>query len=116
MFEGQFYCNGIDGSTGEYLLPPLTSQQISHVAQGESFDPPHLSELKSKNRQVKGLDPEFAPIEGIDPKNLAETGWGVIFAFDPEFGGPNPAIREALLELLEHRKKQGTQNSVEFYQ
>lgn len=116
MFEGQFYCNGIDGSTGEYLLPPLTSQQISHVAQGESFDPPHLSELKSKNRQVKGLDPDFAPVEGIDPKNLDETGWGIIFAFDPEFGGPNPAIREALLELLEYRKKQATQNNSKFYQ
>jgi Peptidase family C25 len=116
MSEERFYFNGIDGTTGEYLLPPLTPEQVSKMAQGEKFDSAHLSELKRKNIQVKGLEPDFAPIEGVDPKNLAETGWGVIFAFDPEVNGSNPAIKEALRELLEHRQKQATQNNEKYYQ
>ena len=79
MSTEQLFFNGIDGATGDYLLPPMTTEQVLKMAQGEEFDPAHLGELKKKNDQVKGLDTEFAPIEGVDPKNLAETGWGVIF-------------------------------------
>jgi len=106
-----FAFNGIDGTTGEPLLPPITPKQIAKIAQGEKFDEEHLRELKRKNRHVKGIEPDFAPIEGIDAKNIAETGWGVIFAHDAD-----PAIREALSELLDHRKKQATQNEGLYYQ
>jgi len=116
MDEEYLYFNGINGATGQSLLPPLTSEQVSAIAQGEAFDPAHLSELQKKDRHVKGLDPDFAPIEGVDPKNLAETGWGVIFAFDPETKGPNPVIREALQELLAHRQQQATQKNEKYYQ
>jgi len=115
MDEEYLYFNGINGATGQSLLPPLTSEQVSAIAQGEAFDPAHLSELQKKDRHVKGLDPDFAPIEGVDPKNLAETGWGVIFAFDPETKGPNPVIREALQELLAHRQQQATQKNETYY-
>ncbi|WP_292875717.1 hypothetical protein [Nostoc sp. NMS1] len=116
MLEEQLYFNGIDGTTGKYLLPPLTPEQVAKIAQCEEFDPAHLRELQHKDRSVKGLELDFAPIEGVDPKNLAETGWGVIFAFDPEAKGPNPAIKEALRELLEHRQRQATQNNEKYYQ
>ncbi|MEH2080097.1 MAG: hypothetical protein V7K89_08800 [Nostoc sp.] len=116
MLKEHLYFNGINGATGEYLLPPLTPEQVAKIAQGEEFDPAHLSELQRKDRHIKGLEPDFAPIEGVDPKNLAETGWGVIFAFDAEAKGPNPAIKEALRELLEHRQTQATQNNEKYYQ
>ncbi|MCF2145754.1 hypothetical protein IQ276_004620 [Desmonostoc muscorum LEGE 12446] len=110
----ELYFNGIDGASGEYLLPPLTPEQVSKIAQGEEFDPIEISELKRKDLHVKGLEPDFAPIEGVDPKNLAETGWGVIFAYND-----NPAIKEtlkeALKELLEHRQKQATKNNENYY-
>jgi hypothetical protein len=116
MNEELLFFNGINGTTGEYLLPPLTPEQVSKLAQEESFDPSHLNELKQKDRQVKGLDADFAPIEGVDPKDLAATGWGVIFAFDPEADGANPAIKAALQELLEHRQEQATQKYENYYQ
>lgn len=107
----QLFFNGIDGATGQYLLPPLTVEQVSKMAQGEEFDPAHLSELQKKDLHVKSLEPDFAPIEGVNPKNLAETGWGVIFAHNVA-----PEIREALSELLEHRKEQATKKHEHYYQ
>ncbi|AFZ57907.1 hypothetical protein H6G54_18900 [Anabaena cylindrica FACHB-243] len=107
----EMYFNGIDGASGDYLLPPLTPEQIAKIAQGEEFDPTEISELRKKDMHVKGLEPDFAPIEGVDPKNLAETGWGVIFAYNAD-----PAIIDALKELLEHRKEQATKNQENYYQ
>jgi len=102
------YFNGIDGATGDYLLPPMTAADVSRLAQGERFDPQHLNELKWKYRQ--STQGHYGVTEGIDPKKLEETGWGVIFAY-----GADPAIREALSELLSHRQKQATQKKENYY-
>ena len=109
--EDLLFFNGINGSTGDYLLPPLTAEQVSRIAQGEEFDPDDLYDLQQKKKLVEGLDADFAPVEGVDPKKLEETGWGVIFAYNAD-----PAIREALSELLDHRKKQATQKKEKYYQ
>jgi len=100
--------NGINGASGDYLLPPLAPQDLSALAQGQSLDPQHLSELKARFQQA--TEAHYGADEGIDPKNLAETGWGVIFACNAD-----PAIREALSELLDHRKKQATQKKETYY-
>ncbi|BBD60982.1 hypothetical protein NIES2109_37830 [Nostoc sp. HK-01] len=105
----ELYFNGIDGASGSYLLPPLTPEQVARIAQGEEFDPLELSELQQKDPRYQ--EGHFAPMEGVDPKNLAETGWGVIFAFNAD-----PAIKEALKELLQHRQRQATQKHEHYYQ
>ncbi|MGD9317993.1 MAG: hypothetical protein PVG56_14240 [Anaerolineae bacterium] len=92
--------NGIDGESGDYLLPPMTAQQVSKLAQGEELDEGHQKELKNWYDRV--TQEHLGPKEGVDPKKLNETGWGVIFAFDDQ--EKVPAIKEALGELLEHRK------------
>jgi hypothetical protein len=107
--EDLLFFNGINGSTGDYLLPPMTAERVSRIAQGEEFDPEELEDIQLKKRQKEERD--FAVIEGVDPKNLAETGWGVIFAYNAD-----PAIREALSELLEHRKRQASQKKEKYYQ
>jgi hypothetical protein len=82
-----------------YLLPPMAPSEISALAQGTVQNIEHLMELRWRLQWLR--EATFAPREGVDPKNLAETGWGVIFSYDAD-----PAIREALHELLELRKRQ----------
>jgi len=105
--DSLIFTNGINGDTGDYLLPPLTPEQISKYALGETFDPNALNELQEKHYWVQN---KSAGGDFEDVGNLAETGWGVIFAH-----GSDPAIREALSELLNHRKQQATQQNERFY-
>jgi len=109
MSEKFLFLNGINGASGEYLLPPMTPQQISEIARGEPQDAQHLKELKWWYQRVSQA--HLGPKEGVDPKNLAEAGWGIVFAY-----GADPAIKEALSELLEHRRRQATQKHGHYYQ
>src|SRR4051812_24636950 len=95
--DGLLFFNGLDCSSGEYLLPPMTPADISRIALGEKLHPQHLAELKAKHRAA--TEGHYGVKEGVDPKKLEETGWGVIFAADADL-----AVREALSELLIHRK------------
>ncbi len=106
MSEEFLAVNGLNGSTGGYLLPELTALDVARVAKGEGvrFDKKdrHIRELKDR----KENEDHFGPIEGVDDEDLGSAGWGVIFnAADSEA----PAIREALAELLDHRREQAGQ-------
>ncbi len=107
--EDILYFNGINGASGGYLLPPLAAEEIAKIAQGRELDPEVWEDVQLKKQQLEEV--HFGVIEGIDPNNLAETGWGVIFAYNAD-----PALQEALSELLEHRKKQATQKHEHYYQ
>ena len=106
----QLYFNGVNGATGEYLLPPMSPEDISKIAQGESLDKAHLQELKLwyERTTQKCLGPK----EGVDPKDLSQSGWGVIFAFEDK--DRTPAIKEALKELLDLRREQAGEHYREF--
>ncbi len=89
--------NGIDGASGGYLLPEMTPSQVSALAQGGSLDLAAIDELKQRSFDLKN---PHAGVEA-DARDLAETGWGVIFAYDAD-----PALQEALSPLLALRKEQ----------
>ena len=109
MTEDILYFNGIDGASGDYLIPPMTPKQLSEIIQGEPRDADHLQELKWWRQRT--TQETLGPKEGVDPLNLAETGWGVIFAH-----GADPAVKEALGELLKLRQQQATRLKEHRYQ
>ncbi len=94
--------NGINGATGEYLLAPKPPEFISKIAQGETLDQAHVKELKFWYQRA--TQQHLGPKEGVDPKDLSQAGWGVIFAFQD--GDKVPAIREAMSALLSLRQSQ----------
>ena len=110
MSTEHLFFNGINGASGDYLSPPLTPQDISKIAQGEKLDQDHLAELQARRSSATAV---LGVREGIDPTNLAETGWGVIFAYEDR--ERVPAIKEALSELLALRREQATQKHQHYY-
>ncbi len=95
------YFNGINANTGEYLLSPRPSSQIADLAKGEPLEGDRLYTLTERYEREK--IPDFAPRFNVNPKNLSETGWGVIFAHHD----PNRAVLQAALQpLLNHRQQQ----------
>ena len=101
--------NGINGANGDYLLPPLTLDQLVALARGEAPDAAHRNELRA--RHIRDREAKFGVREGIDPKDLAQAGWGVIFAH-----GADPRLSEALKELLDHRRAQAAEKNEKYYQ
>jgi hypothetical protein len=102
------YFNGIDGNSGSYLLPPLPAKQIAAVATKTPLDDASLKELKWWHQRI--TEGHYGVKDGVDPKNLAEAGWGVIFSYDAD-----PAIREAFDELLQWRKSQASIVNEKYY-
>lgn len=100
--------NGIDATTGAYLQSPMPVSDASRLARGEALDSTHLDELKA--RQERESQGHYGTIEGVDPKDLAQTGWGVVFPANHD-----PAIREALTPLLNLRRAQASAKNERYY-
>jgi hypothetical protein len=101
--------NGIDGATGRYYAPPLPVHQVADLARREPRyhfpDARPAAPAASSTRAVgKALG------HGIDPRDLGQTGWGVIFA-----GPEDPEIRDALSPLLELRREQASRKRGQRY-
>lgn len=93
--------NGIDGATGEGLLPPMRSDQFAACLQGEP-PPEQLAELQQHLKAKQG--DHFGVKEGVDARRLDQAGWGVVFAQVAD-----PAIAEVLRPLLDLRRQQAGQ-------
>jgi hypothetical protein len=98
MSEQLLFFNGINGATGDYGLPPMTGDELAKFILGER-KPENLTELRFRHRMK--TERTLGVKEGVDPKKLDETGWGIIFAHDAD-----PAVKEALTDLIALRQKQ----------
>jgi len=102
--ETKLFFNGINGASGDYELPPMTPHQLAQVVSGEEIDEGFLSELKQRREAHWGVK------EGVDPTDVGSSGWGIIMAHNAD-----PAIKEALSELLEHRQQQTGEKYREYF-
>lgn len=92
MSEHKF-SNGVDATTGNYLPAPPSLEDLGAALLREG-KAPHLGKDYENNANLQ-------PTDDIDAQDIANTGWGVIFA-----QGADPALREALAPLLKLRKEQ----------
>lgn len=98
--ETMFF-NGVDGSTGEYEIPPMQAEQFtSLLTGGDVFIDPDAESLRNWYEQYIKSG-HYGLKEGCDPKKLEESGWGILFARDAD-----PAVVEALRPLMDFRKSQ----------
>lgn len=90
--------NGLNAVTGDYLLDARSVHDVANLARGQPLD---SAQPELRFRYEISRHRVYGPIEGVDPSRLSEAGWGVIFKHDAD-----PAIRDALRPLLEHRRAQ----------
>ena len=100
--------NGIDATTGEYLLPAMGVHELARVATGGRLDADEASDLR--NKRLRARQANFGVVEGVDPNDLAQAGWAAVFpsVADEEDVARQAAIRDALAPLFAHRRAQAT--------
>ena len=106
MTEQELVFNGIDGSTGAYLQTPQSTADFAAVIRNEPEDLDDEEDVKLRSGSAEA---HFGTGYGIDPDDLAQAGWGVIFA-----EGATTEVVEALSPLLELRKEQAGERFREY--
>lgn len=93
--------NGIDATTGAYITQATPEELVDWaLAASEAADAQALKD--ALRRYQVNSQPHLRVEYGVDVTNLAETGWGIIFAKDDPQA---PAIRDALAPLLTQRRQ-----------
>lgn len=107
--------NGIDGSTGTYLVPSVSAAEIAALARGGRIGAAELRDARDKIGQPG--DMPFPLIEHADPDDLGQAGWAAVFpAAQPGAAAARQAeIRAALAPLLALRRTQATRRREQRY-
>jgi len=89
--------NGINGATGEYLVPPIAPAEAVALARGR----PTESLLGAWFRAVASVfkRPKLGLPMDVDPTNPARAGWAVVLP-----AGAPPELRAAVQPLIDRRK------------
>ncbi len=98
--QDQLICiNGIDGTTGNYLVQPMTPSEAVALARGKPQDSGVSGWLRriwnTLQRPFMGL-----PLD-VNPTDISRAGWAIVIA-----SGTPSEIRSALEPLVAHRRKQ----------
>jgi hypothetical protein len=93
------YFNGVNGVTGEYLLPPLDYERAVEFVKGETTDPLLVRYLRRIWRTISR--PGLGLAIDVDPADVSQAGWAVVFHTDEA-----AAVKDALMPLVEHRRAQ----------
>jgi hypothetical protein len=100
------FFNGIDAESGEYALAPATPEQMAESARQGAMAAENLVDARSWIGQGRRA------LRSGDPRDLAQAGWGVIFAHtDPQAAD----VYAALQPLLELRRRQAGKLHEHYY-
>ena len=126
FFEGDLVFNGINGLTGDYLVPPMPSEKLARLIQGKGgpadqsdllggrpLDEMTEDEVRHEEEAQKERLGELGhkeqldyPVKaGVDPARLDQAGWAVVFPAKME-SQRKAAIEEALKPLFDLRREQ----------
>ncbi len=95
------YFNGIDISSGDYALPPMSRAHFNQAVLGQGKLAEQDAADYYEDYQKEGEGEEHLTLgDDRDPDDLADAGWGVIFSKDED-----PKVIEALQPLMAHRRK-----------
>ncbi len=100
MSDDDIYLNGVNALTGEYLVPPLTPDEVTRHAKGVPASEGKLSWLRSLAKRITGGS-FFGLPSDVDPKEVSQGGWAVVF---PK--GISDSVRSGLKTLIGHRSQQ----------
>jgi hypothetical protein len=99
MADPRIVLNGINALTGEYLVPPMTLAEAAARARGT---PPPAEQAGWFHRLVQRFAGRFFALPmDVDPTDLSQTGWAVVFTPDTP-----DAVRKALQPLIDQRARQ----------
>jgi hypothetical protein len=98
------YVNGIDGTTGRYLVEPLSLPRLMQVLRDRQVpdparSPERVAYLKIAASRLR--QPHFGLPLDRRPEAVNEAGWAIVFHDDEA-----PAVRKAMEPLIERRRRQ----------
>ena len=94
--ENRVFCNGIDASSGRYLVDPFSVDDIAALARGNTPSTDNAGWFQ-RVREVVQRPFLALPID-VDPADVTRSGWAIVFATSA-----TPEVREALKPLIEQR-------------
>ncbi len=99
MAETRLFANGIDGVTGNYILPPMLLSQASAMIKGQTGDKGIGRFLRQAWARIS--ERHLGLSMDVDPTDVGQAGWAIVFHRDE-----SPAVKEALAPLIAHRTAQ----------
>ena len=106
--EPMLVINGVDATTGEYLLAPIKEADLTKQVLGAETEARTFSALRARHR--RRTEDHLAPRFGVDETDLSQAGWGLVLPVDAD-----PRLRSALQPLLDLRRSQASARSEHLY-
>src|SRR5262245_24850115 len=91
--------NGIDATTGDYLISPMKEGDASRIAIDHPQDKNLVNAISIAKRgaEAEHLGGAF----DIELEDLTQAGWAIVFHQDED-----QAVKDAFAPLIDHRREQ----------
>ena len=101
MSGERIIANGVNGLTGEYLLPPLDPADVAARAKQPPDDPAVAAQLRQLHAMAEqSFGESFGVPFHVDPSKVEQAGWAVVFSTEA-----SNDVKAALEHLIEHRRR-----------